>query len=222
VSAPVATERPCPECGSTVPVATGYPDWCDCGWNLEPPPVRGTPRGRFARLAERAGRRSGERMARELLEAGSLEPRWTPATLAAFAVAGGVHLLSLALVAGGIAAIAVEFPNVVSILIGLAMAGTGVMMRPRLSRLANDARPLDPARTPALHELVAAVADALDRPPPDLVAVCSRPDRRCLPRSPSTRRGRPGSTPSWRRSSARSRASCSTGIAARCTTADRA
>lgn len=171
MSAGVATERPCPECGSTVPGATGYPEWCDCGWNLEPPPVREAPGGRFARLAERAGRRSGERMARELLEAGSLEPRWTPATLAAFAVAGGVHLLSLALVAGGITAIAVEFPNVVSILIGLAMAGTGVMMRPRLSRLANDARPLDPARTPAMHELVAAVADALDRPPPDLVAV---------------------------------------------------
>ena len=37
MSASVATERPCPECGSTVPVATGYPDWCDCGWNLEPP-----------------------------------------------------------------------------------------------------------------------------------------------------------------------------------------
>jgi hypothetical protein len=34
------TERPCPECGATIPVLTGYPDWCDgCGWNLERPPV---------------------------------------------------------------------------------------------------------------------------------------------------------------------------------------
>ena len=164
----VATERRCPDCGASVPVTTGCPDWCDCGWNLQPPPERDASGGRFERLA---GRYSGERMARELLQAGSLEPRWTPAKLAAFAVAGGVLLLSAALVAGGLAAIALEFPNVVSILIGLAMAGTGILMRPRPSRLADDARPLDPARTPALHELVAAVAAALDRPPPDLVAI---------------------------------------------------
>jgi Zn-dependent protease with chaperone function len=168
----VATERPCPGCGAPVPATTGYPDWCDrCGWNLQPPPERETAGGRFARLAERAGRRSGERMARQLLKSGRLEPRWTPAKLAAFAVAGTVHLLSLALVAGGVAAIVVEFPNVVSILIGAAMVGVGLLMRPRVSRLDEAARPLDPARTPALHELVAAVAGALDRPAPDLVAV---------------------------------------------------
>jgi Zn-dependent protease with chaperone function len=167
----VATERPCPECGTSVPVTAGYPDWCDCGWNLQPPPEREAPRGRFERLAEHAGRRAGERMERELLEADSLEPRWTPAKVAAFAVAGAVILLSAALVAGGLAAIALEFPNVVSILIGLAMAGTGILMRPRLSRLEDGARPLEPARTPALHELVADVARALDRPPPDLVAI---------------------------------------------------
>jgi heat shock protein HtpX len=45
-------------------------------------------------------------------------------------------------------------------------------MRPRLPRLdEDDGHPLDPARTPALHELVAAVARALDRPPPDLIVV---------------------------------------------------
>ena len=66
----VATVRPCPDCGASIPVTTGYPDWCDrCGWNLRPPPVRETATGRFARLVERAGRRSGERMARELLDA---------------------------------------------------------------------------------------------------------------------------------------------------------
>ena len=66
----VAAERRCPDCGAPVPNATGYPDWCDrCGWNLQPPPERQLGRGRFARLTERAGRRSGERMARELLDA---------------------------------------------------------------------------------------------------------------------------------------------------------
>ena len=164
----VATERLCPDCGASVPVTTGYPDWCECGWNLVPPPERDAPGGRFERLA---GRYSGERMARELLAADSLEPRWTPAKLAAFAVAGAVLLLSAALVAGGLAAIVLEFPNVVSMLIGLAMAGTGILMRPRLHRLADDARPLDPARTPALHELIGTVARALDGPPPDLVAI---------------------------------------------------
>jgi hypothetical protein len=68
-----ATERTCPQCGASVQVVSGFPDWCEqCGWNLQPPPGRDAPEGRFGRLMERVGRRSGDRMARELLTAGSL------------------------------------------------------------------------------------------------------------------------------------------------------
>jgi hypothetical protein len=71
----------------------------------------------------------------------------TPAKIVAYAVAIGVHALSPALVVGGVAAIVVEFPNLISILIGLALAGTGILMRPRTARLPDGARVLDaPAR----------------------------------------------------------------------------
>jgi Zn-dependent protease with chaperone function len=151
----------------------GYPDWCeDCGWNLQPPPALYGPHGRFGRIAEAVGRRSGDRMARELLAARELEPRWTPAKLTAYAVAGAVYVASLALIGAGIAGIVLEFPNVLSLLLGATILGIGWLIRPRLPRLEDDdLHRLDPAATPALHELVAVVAQALDRPPPDLVVV---------------------------------------------------
>lgn len=173
MTAPATTERPCPECDARVPVVPGYPDWCDaCGWNLLPPPALDPPKGRFGRIAEAVGRRSGDRMARDLLATRKLEPHWTPAKCVAYAVAAAVHLLSLALIAGGLAAIVLDFPNALTVLLGTTMVGIGWLMRPRLPRLdEDDGHPLDPARTPALHELVAAVARALDRPPPDLIVV---------------------------------------------------
>ena len=173
MTAPATAERPCPECDARVPVVPGYPDWCDaCGWNLQPPPALDPPKGRFGHIAEAVGRRSGDRMARDLLATRKLEPHWTPAKCVAYAVAAAVHLLSLALIAGGLAGIVLDFPNALTILLGTTMVGIGWLMRPRLPRLdEDDGHPLDPARTPALHELVAAVARALDRPPPDLIVV---------------------------------------------------
>jgi heat shock protein HtpX len=173
VSAPATTERPCPECHLPVPVVPGYPDWCEaCGWNLKPPPAFDPQEGRFGRIAEAVGRRSGDRMARDLLATRKLEPHWTPAKCVAYAVAAAVHALALALIAGGLAGIVLDFPNALAMLLGTTMMGIGWLMRPRLPRLDDDdGHPLDPARTPALHELVAAVARALDRPPPDLIVV---------------------------------------------------
>src|SRR5262245_34149486 len=105
-------ERTCPDCQASLPEVSGYPDWCDaCGWNLKPPAPLEPPAGRFDQIARELGRRGGERMARRLLNAPELKPRWTPERIAAFAIAIAFHLLTLALIIGGIAAIAVEFPN---------------------------------------------------------------------------------------------------------------
>jgi Zn-dependent protease with chaperone function len=173
MTAPMATERPCPECDEPMPVLTGYPDWCDrCGWNLKPPPTPEPPVGRFGQMARTLGRRGGERMARQLLSARELKPRLTPAKAAAYAVAVAVHLLTLALIAGGIAAIVAEYTNPISILIGLAMIGVGYVIRPRVPALAPDTGyHADPAATPVLHELAGEIARALDRPPPDEIIV---------------------------------------------------
>ena len=130
------SERACPECGATIPVTTGYADWCgDCGWNLAQPPAPWAASGRFGRLAERLGRRSGERLARELRAADELRPRLTAAKALAYALAAGVHLFTLALAGFGLAAIVVEFPNPISIAIGLAMLCVAAFMRPRVPRM---------------------------------------------------------------------------------------
>jgi Zn-dependent protease with chaperone function len=164
---------PCPECAAIVPSTPGYADWCDaCGWNLEPSAAAQVAEGRFGRLAERLGRRSGDRMARRLLAEPRLAPRLTPQRIAAYAVALAVHAFTLALLCAGVAMIVVDFPNALGLLIGLALAGVALVIRPRLDRLEpGDGHRLDPAVAPALHELAAAVAHALDRPPPDLILV---------------------------------------------------
>jgi Zn-dependent protease with chaperone function len=157
-----------------MPVLTGYPDWCEqCGWNLKPPPTHEPPSGRFGQLARELGRRGGERMARQLLAAPDLEPRLTPAKLVAYLVAAFMHVLTVALIAGGIAAIVLEYTQPISILIGVAMIGVGYVIRPRINQLGAPGQALDPERAPALHALVAEVAAALDRPPPDEIFVSS-------------------------------------------------
>jgi Zn-dependent protease with chaperone function len=159
-------ERSCPQCEAPVPVLPGYPDWCDrCGWNLKAPPRLEPPAGRFTRLA----RRSGERLARGLLAARELEPRWTLARIAAYAIAVAVHLVTLALIAAGLAAIVIDFPNVLGILIGVTLLGVGLLMRPRLDKL--DPHASHAADAPALRALAADVAAVLDRRPPDEIRI---------------------------------------------------
>jgi Zn-dependent protease with chaperone function len=168
------SERPCPECGAAIPVAAGYPDWCgECGWNLERPPVRWRAGGRFERLAEGIGRRSGERLARELRAAGELRPRLTAAKALAYALAGGVHLFTLALLAGGVAAIVVELTNPISILIGLVMILLAGLMRPRVPRMP-EGTVLEPAAAPTLYDAAGRVARALERPAPDAIVADAR------------------------------------------------
>ena len=168
------SERACPECGATIPVTTGYADWCaDCGWNLARA-ARALGRERQVRAARRApGRRSGERLARELRAADELRPRLTAAKALAYALAAGVHLFTLALAGLGLAAIVVEFPNPISIAIGLAMLCVAAFMRPRVPRMP-EGTVLEPTDTPTLHALAGDVASTLERPAPDAIVADTR------------------------------------------------
>jgi Zn-dependent protease with chaperone function len=164
--------RRCPECRAEIPATPGYPEWCDeCGWNLKPPPSLQEPRGRFTQLARALGRRSGDRLARELLKAREIKPRWTPARIAAYAIAIAVHLFALALIVGGVAGIVVDFPNLLSTLIGAALIGLGLIMRPRLAK---DDKRGHVTESPALRGLVGDVADALGSRPPDEIRIDRR------------------------------------------------
>ncbi len=154
-----------------MPSISGYPDWCErCGWNLEEPPRLSFHEGRFAHFADALGRRSGERLARESRSAPGLRRPWSAARALAYAIAFGVLVLDLALVAGGVAAIVTEFPDVVSIVFGVAMISVGVVMRPRVWQLDRGVV-LEPAHAPVLHELVRRIAETVHVPAPDGIVV---------------------------------------------------
>ncbi|WP_157592354.1 M48 family metalloprotease [Solirubrobacter soli] len=131
------------------------------------------PGGRFARFAAHLGRSSGERMAARLRDAQELRAGRTPAKVLAYAVAAGVHVFTLALFVGGIAAVVTEFPEPFSILFGLAMVCAAGLMRPRVPGMP-DGELLDPAAAPTLHALAGKVASALDRPPPSAIVADAR------------------------------------------------
>ncbi len=120
------------------------------------------PAGRFARLAAR--------FADGMPAPGELRPRLTAAKAVAYAIAAGVHLFTLALLAAGAATLVVYAPNLLAILLGLALLGAAAAMRPRVPRMPGGFV-LEPADAPALHELAGRVAAALDRPPPDAIVV---------------------------------------------------
>src|SRR5215218_8507170 len=110
--APAAT-MPCPSCGTPLPVLDGYVTWCHaCGWHLTVPPQPDLHETRTTRIADAIGRRLGDRMAAELARAHTLEPRWTPTKIAAYALAGLVHAASLALAVAGVALAVLAWPNV--------------------------------------------------------------------------------------------------------------
>jgi predicted RNA-binding Zn-ribbon protein involved in translation (DUF1610 family) len=64
-----ATLRTCPSCGTELAVQEGYLTRChSCNWNVTAPP-RDEPSGSLDRLYAAAGRRFGDRLARELISA---------------------------------------------------------------------------------------------------------------------------------------------------------
>ena len=149
---------------------TGFVDWCDaCSWNLsasEPD----APSGRIERLYERAGARMGDRLARQLLAADSLEPRLTPAKLAAYAIAAVVHVLPLLFLVVGVALPVLAFPNVAAIVASVILLGLAWLMRPRLGE-EPDEDVVTRAEAPELYRLADDVARALDTPTIDTLVI---------------------------------------------------
>ena len=98
------------------------------------------PAGRFARLAAR--------FADGMPAPGELRPRLTAAKAVAYAIAAGVHLFTLALFGAGAATLVVYAPNLLAILLGLALLGAAAAMRPRVPPMPEGAVLAD---APALH-----------------------------------------------------------------------
>jgi Zn-dependent protease with chaperone function len=135
---PPGSTQPCPQCGASLPVVPPYLTWChECGWNIKASP-RELPAGRLDRLYEAAGRRVGQRLERELTATSELRPRPTPSKLLAYTIAGAVHLMTLALLAGGVVLIALFPARIFAVVGGALMIATGVLVRPRLGKVPDE------------------------------------------------------------------------------------
>jgi Zn-dependent protease with chaperone function len=155
----------CPDCRAPLTVDPRFPSWCECGWGLQPPPVRR--RGTLVERAyEAAGRRAGERSHRRLAAASALRPRLTPALAAAFTIAALVHLLVLAFLVGGVALAWTGVPNPFLVVVGGLLIAAAVFMRPRFAQMPEGVHAAR-GEAPALWALVDEVAAAAGTAPPD-------------------------------------------------------
>jgi hypothetical protein len=164
-----SSER-CPQCRAEVPVHHGFLTWCECGWNLTQGQELEVPKTRLGRLYAEAGRRLGDRLAAELLDAESLEPRLTASRIAAYAIAVSVHLFTLALAVGGVALAVIAFPDPFALVAAFIMLALAWLMRPRLGKLP-EAGLLTRDEAPRLYALTDRVADALEVPHVDVIEI---------------------------------------------------
>ena len=88
-------ETPCRECGSTLTTDPRFVQWCQsCGWNAHPDATVAKTRGdRFDRRLNRAAE---ERLYRRLTVTTGPRPTRGAAWFGAYALAGLVHLINLA------------------------------------------------------------------------------------------------------------------------------
>ncbi|MGW4695849.1 M48 family metalloprotease [Kitasatospora cineracea] len=171
----------CPDCGAPLPPPGRFPLWCaSCEWNLLPPEpsTAGLP-GRARRRAERAARRTErERQAvRErteqvfrLVAADGSKLRHGSA-VAAFLLAGAVHLVSLAVLLAGAALLAGwPAPSWPARALGAFALVLAFLLRPRLGRPQREGV-LSRKAAPELYGLVDAVTAELGAQPVHSIVV---------------------------------------------------
>jgi len=123
----------CPQCGSDTPQDEGLKRWCDqCNWNLTSPRIA-EDQDFLTRKYHQLGERRGRKMLAKLLAtpAADLQPRLSSDKVAAFAIAGGIHLLSLAIFITGLFVAFSGYPNLRPLVIGALCVGLAWLLLPR-------------------------------------------------------------------------------------------
>ncbi|BFV60106.1 hypothetical protein KCMC57_up52100 [Kitasatospora sp. CMC57] len=173
-----ALDRPspsaCPNCAAVLETDDRFPVWCPaCEWNLQAaqPVVElmARKRSRAEREARRAeaGRRRTQARVEELFDAlhsgdGTVADRsW----LLAAALAGLVHLITLAVLGGSLALLL--FGTWPLRVVAACLLGFGVLLRPRFGRIRPDRTFLARSEAPALYALADRVAAAVGARPVD-------------------------------------------------------
>lgn len=158
---PQPGERPCPECGTILPVHHGYVTWCDrCGWNLKPEVISDS-RTLFDEIYRKLSRRLSRDLFNRMLREESLAPRFTLSGALAFLMAAAVHAVTVVFLLAGGAFVLLGWPNIVLVALGLLCLCIAIAARPRIVQ-APDKGLLPRESFPALYKLADDVADAMN------------------------------------------------------------
>jgi hypothetical protein len=123
----------CPACGSSVPLDSGFLQWCECGWNLKPA-VIGPPRTTAEALARRLSGRHAEQLRAEVLAKPPSQRRLSGSSVAALLVAILVHLVTIAIAAAGVALMVTNLANPLGFVLGPLLILLALGLRPRFGR----------------------------------------------------------------------------------------
>jgi Zn-dependent protease with chaperone function len=161
--------RTCPNCGQTIEVDQRFTPWCEhCEWNIDPGPAPKLDQRRARRaLATKA---AGESLFESLRASGVSRPGPSPLRFASLVIAVAIQAVSLFVLGFGFFLLITNFPDVFAFVAGVPLILAGILIRPRLGRVAPGTVLLPPAEAPALYALVNRVATEVKAKPVDLIA----------------------------------------------------
>jgi Zn-dependent protease with chaperone function len=167
------TSTACPTCGVALPVLEPYMTWChECGWNLKAPDTP-PPKSRLDALYARAGVHLDSRLVTQLSRAEQLSPRLTSTRVAAYAIAGAVHLLNVALLAAIVLATLYAIHHPWAFVIVLFLLAVAYVLRPRPGKLPTKGV-VGREDAPNLYALCDEIAAALGTKPIHLLVIDAR------------------------------------------------
>jgi len=171
LSTPTEPDAKCPRCGAPTTGGGHTVRWCPaCDWNVDPHPPP-PPRTRQARWATQASARMVNGLYDEVLREGAGLRRTDLAGVLAVALAVIVHLLTLCVLAVGVASLLLLRPWWLGLVLAVVPLGLGLVLLPHPSPLPSGVRQVSAAEAPALFELLKAVAEATRAPLPQIVGV---------------------------------------------------
>jgi Zn-dependent protease with chaperone function len=161
--------RACPSCGADIIDTPGYRTWCpQCEWNLTELRTKSKPDGVIGRWQSERSRQLGQALYDEVARKSVARPGWERAKVGAYAVALGVHALTLAMVVGAVA-LATRFPNPYCLFFAFILTLTAIAVRPRFGRLPKNAYTVGRPDAPRLYALLDEIAGELGAKPVDLI-----------------------------------------------------
>lgn len=160
----------CPKCNTTVPIYANYVTWChNCNWNVRPYAYL-APKNMLEAMYLKLGQRLSKALFDELVKSESLQPRWTPPKIAAYAIAALVHLSTLLIAIGGLLLIVRGWPNPLFLFVGVVLLAVVYYVVPRWEKI-KIKRQVDKDKFPTLHKIVQQISDSLGLPHVEIIMI---------------------------------------------------